>query len=55
MPSRSQAKRLFVFDFDWTLIEADSDNWVFRHLCEELYQEQLVSVGKVQWTDLQYV
>ncbi|GJJ73641.1 pyridoxal phosphate phosphatase PHOSPHO2 [Entomortierella parvispora] len=53
MPSRSEAKRLFVFDFDWTLIEADSDNWVFKHLCEELYQEQLVSVGKVQWTDLQ--
>ncbi|KAF9198211.1 hypothetical protein BGZ49_001046 [Haplosporangium sp. Z 27] len=47
------AKRLFVFDFDWTLIETDSDNWVFEHLCEELYQVQLESVGKIQWTDLQ--
>ncbi|KAG0246197.1 phosphatase phospho-type [Mortierella sp. GBAus27b] len=47
------SKRLFVFDFDWTLIDADSDHWVFEHLCEELYQVQLESVGKVQWTDLQ--
>ncbi|KAF9425360.1 putative phosphatase phospho1 [Podila epigama] len=46
-------KRLFVFDFDWTLIECDSDNWVFQHLNQELYQVQLMSVGKVQWTDLQ--
>ncbi|KAF9155321.1 hypothetical protein BGX21_005497 [Mortierella sp. AD011] len=51
--SKAPAKRLFVFDFDWTLIETDSDNWVFEHLCEELYQEQLEAVGKVQWTDLQ--
>ncbi|KAG0046585.1 hypothetical protein BGZ83_008243 [Gryganskiella cystojenkinii] len=53
MPSRSQAKRLFVFDFDWTLIEADSDYWVFQHLSEELYQEQQAAIGKTQWTDLQ--
>ncbi|KAF9110501.1 hypothetical protein BGX27_006266 [Mortierella sp. AM989] len=51
--SKTPAKRLFVFDFDWTLIETDSDNWVFENLCEELYQEQLEAVGKVQWTDLQ--
>ncbi|KAG0366309.1 phosphatase phospho-type [Gamsiella multidivaricata] len=47
------AERLFVFDFDWTLIDADSDNWVFENLSKELYQQQLDAVGKVQWTDLQ--
>ncbi|KAF9940237.1 hypothetical protein BGZ65_007712 [Modicella reniformis] len=47
------SKRLFVFDFDWTLIDTDSDHWVFEHLSEELYQVQLDVVGKVQWTDLQ--
>ncbi|ORZ26930.1 putative phosphatase-domain-containing protein [Lobosporangium transversale] len=47
------AKRLFVFDFDWTLIDADSDEFVFKHLNTELHQEQLASAGKVQWTDLQ--
>ncbi|KAF9897018.1 hypothetical protein BX616_006337, partial [Lobosporangium transversale] len=46
------AKRLFVFDFDWTLIDADSDEFVFKHLNTELHQEQLASAGKVQWTDL---
>ncbi|KAG0098180.1 hypothetical protein BGZ93_000896 [Podila epicladia] len=53
MSSSTLAKRLFVFDFDWTLIECDSDNWVFQHLNKDLYQVQLESVGKVQWTDLQ--
>ncbi|KAI1307285.1 hypothetical protein EDD11_004535 [Mortierella claussenii] len=51
--STEPAKRLFVFDFDWTLIDADSDDFVFSHLSKELHQEQLASVGKVQWTDLQ--
>ncbi|KAF9582566.1 hypothetical protein BGW38_000055 [Lunasporangiospora selenospora] len=51
--SSTTVKRLIVFDFDWTLIETDSDHWVFEHLCEELYQEQLKAAGKVQWTDLQ--
>ncbi|KAF9427160.1 hypothetical protein BGZ76_002444 [Entomortierella beljakovae] len=51
--TKAPAKRLFVFDFDWTLIDTDSDNWVFENLCNELYQVQLESAGKVQWTDLQ--
>ncbi|KAF9389709.1 putative phosphatase phospho1 [Podila verticillata] len=53
MSTSTFAKRLFVFDFDWTLIECDSDNWVFQHLNKNLYQVQLESAGKVQWTDLQ--
>ncbi|KAI8595540.1 putative phosphatase-domain-containing protein [Dissophora ornata] len=51
--STALSKRLFVFDFDWTLVETDSDYWVFQHLSEELHQEQLDCAGKVQWTDLQ--
>ncbi|KAF9907491.1 hypothetical protein EC991_010872 [Linnemannia zychae] len=47
------SKRLFVFDFDWTLIDADSDYFVFEHLNAELSKIQLDSIGKVQWTDLQ--
>ncbi|KAF9339751.1 hypothetical protein BGZ91_004827 [Linnemannia elongata] len=49
----SPSKRLFVFDFDWTLIDADSDYFVFEHLSAELSKIQLDSIGKVQWTDLQ--
>ncbi|KAG0314906.1 hypothetical protein BGZ97_008836 [Linnemannia gamsii] len=49
----SPSKRLFVFDFDWTLIDADSDYFVFEHLNAELSKIQLDSIGKVQWTDLQ--
>ncbi|KAF9927952.1 hypothetical protein FBU30_002740 [Linnemannia zychae] len=47
------SKRLFVFDFDWTLIDADSDYFTFEHLNAELSKIQLDSIGKVQWTDLQ--
>ncbi|KAF9192550.1 hypothetical protein BGZ51_005347 [Haplosporangium sp. Z 767] len=54
MQPTALAKRLFVFDFDWTLIEADSDHWVFENLSKELFQMQLEAVGKVQWTDLQH-
>ncbi|KAG0290453.1 hypothetical protein BGZ96_006077 [Linnemannia gamsii] len=49
----SPSQRLFVFDFDWTLIDADSDYFVFEHLSAELSKIQLGSIGKVQWTDLQ--
>ncbi|KAF8946070.1 hypothetical protein BGZ47_001395 [Haplosporangium gracile] len=49
----SPSKRLFVFDFDWTLIDTDSDYFVFEHLSAELSKIQLDSIGKVQWTDLQ--
>ncbi|KAF9343523.1 hypothetical protein BGX34_006654, partial [Mortierella sp. NVP85] len=46
-------KRLVVFDFDWTLIEADSDYWVMQKLDADLAKAQEDLVGVVQWTDLQ--
>ncbi|KAF9096869.1 hypothetical protein BGX29_008415, partial [Mortierella sp. GBA35] len=53
MPSSTISKRLFVFDFDWTLIEADSDLWVAENLAADLAKEQESFVGKILWTDLQ--
>ncbi|KAI1294480.1 hypothetical protein EDD11_008117 [Mortierella claussenii] len=53
MPSATISKRLVVFDFDWTLIEADSDYWVVQHLGGDLAKQQKDLVEKMQWTDLQ--
>ncbi|KAF9115904.1 hypothetical protein BGX27_005785 [Mortierella sp. AM989] len=53
MPSSTVIKRLVVFDFDWTLIEADSDFWVIQNLGGELAKQQAELFGKIQWTDLQ--
>ncbi|KAF9957450.1 hypothetical protein BGZ72_001827 [Mortierella alpina] len=53
MPSSTISRRLFVFDFDWTLIEADSDHWVIQQLGGELIKDQEDLFGKMQWTDLQ--
>ncbi|KAG0005116.1 hypothetical protein BGZ65_011953 [Modicella reniformis] len=53
MPSSTITKRLVVFDFDWTLIEADSDYWVVEKLGGDLAQAQQDLVQEVQWTDLQ--
>ncbi|KAG0057522.1 putative phosphatase phospho1 [Gryganskiella cystojenkinii] len=53
MPSSTISKNLFVFDFDWTLIEADSDYWVMEKLGGLTRQEFDKSYSNVQWTDLQ--
>ncbi|CAO3571419.1 unnamed protein product [Mortierella alpina] len=53
MPTSTISRRLFVFDFDWTLIEADSDHWVMEQLAEDLVKSQEDLFGKMQWTDLQ--
>ncbi|KAF9975883.1 hypothetical protein BGZ73_000281 [Actinomortierella ambigua] len=53
MPSATSIKRLAVFDFDWTLIEADSDHWVMQALNPSLRDIQVAEEGIVQWIDLQ--
>ncbi|KAF9298598.1 hypothetical protein BGZ88_005815 [Linnemannia elongata] len=53
MPSSTFSKRLFVFDFDWTLIEADSDLWVAETLAPDLAKQQEDLIGKILWTELQ--
>ncbi|KAF9427727.1 hypothetical protein BGZ94_004298 [Podila epigama] len=47
------SKRLFVFDFDWTLIEADSDHWIMLNLGKEFCEGKEEEFKTVQWTDLQ--
>ncbi|KAF9917513.1 putative phosphatase phospho1 [Lobosporangium transversale] len=53
MPTSIISKRLVVFDFDWTLIETDSDYWIAEHFGQEFAQQQQDLFDKVQWTDLQ--
>ncbi|KAG0243143.1 hypothetical protein BGW41_002783 [Actinomortierella wolfii] len=53
MISSTTPKRLAVFDFDWTLIEADSDHWVMQALNPALRDAQIAEEEVVQWTDLQ--
>ncbi|KAG0346579.1 hypothetical protein BG004_001380 [Podila humilis] len=53
MPSSTFSKRLFVFDFDWTLIEADSDHWIMSNHGREFCEGREAEFKTVQWTDLQ--
>ncbi|KAG2223122.1 hypothetical protein INT45_005678 [Circinella minor] len=42
---------LAVFDFDWSLIEADSDATVFKHFCPDKWALLSTSSERMQWTD----
>ncbi|KAI8851807.1 phosphatase phospho-type [Chytridium lagenaria] len=49
----SQKKPLLAaFDFDWTVIDDDSDHWVINKLSETQAAKMKELSGKVQWTDL---
>jgi pyridoxal phosphate phosphatase PHOSPHO2 len=45
---------LVIFDFDWSLINENSDTWIFEKLCPELYNElkSLRHTYKGRWTEL---
>ncbi|KAI9497808.1 phosphatase phospho-type [Zychaea mexicana] len=43
---------LAVFDFDWSLIEADSDATVCKHFCPNKWASLPPSAQRMQWTDL---
>ncbi|RUP46390.1 hypothetical protein BC936DRAFT_147015 [Jimgerdemannia flammicorona] len=46
-------RRLVVFDFDWSLIDNDSDNWIIAKLPEAQYARyRTLLAEKMQWTDL---
>ncbi|GAA97050.1 hypothetical protein E5Q_03725 [Mixia osmundae IAM 14324] len=45
-------KRLVVFDFDWSLVDQDTDRYVFECLQPELRKSMKVDKAHVQWTDL---
>ncbi|CEG80674.1 hypothetical protein RMATCC62417_14974 [Rhizopus microsporus] len=41
-----------VFDFDWSLIEEDSDYWTIHSLSPEVWVEVAQNEKSMQWTDL---
>ncbi|TPX66471.1 hypothetical protein SpCBS45565_g04431 [Spizellomyces sp. 'palustris'] len=43
---------LIAFDFDWTLIDEDSDRYIFGTLSPPLLKKLYELHGQVQWTDL---
>ncbi|KAI8338951.1 phosphatase phospho-type [Chlamydoabsidia padenii] len=45
------ARNLAVFDFDWSLIEQDSDCWTIANLSEEVLNKYINQTGS-QWTDV---
>ncbi|OBZ86898.1 Pyridoxal phosphate phosphatase PHOSPHO2 [Choanephora cucurbitarum] len=45
-------KGIAVFDFDWSLIEQDSDYWAIHTLSPEVWQEVREKRETYQWTDL---
>ncbi|CAG8611759.1 9571_t:CDS:2 [Paraglomus occultum] len=45
-------KRLAVFDFDWSLIDVNSDIWIFDDLSKESRLKLTELHKQVQWTDL---
>ncbi|RIA95928.1 phosphatase phospho-type [Glomus cerebriforme] len=48
-------KRLVVFDFDWSLIDNNSDPWVFEQLSKDLAEKIEELYKKIQWTDLMHM
>ncbi|CAO3650583.1 unnamed protein product [Cunninghamella echinulata] len=42
---------LAVFDFDWSLIEQDSDYWTLKQFATTQWQEYESSNREIQWTD----
>ena len=48
-------RQLVVFDFDWSLIDQDTDRYVFEVLAPDLRRYMKSVKDDVQWTDLVYV
>lgn len=48
----TQTDSIAVFDFDWSLIEQDSDYWTIYSLSPEIWQEVCDKRHEYQWTDL---
>ncbi|CAM0142300.1 hypothetical protein VKS41_002216 [Umbelopsis sp. WA50703] len=52
-PARDEnLKNLAVFDFDWSMVEQDSDYWTLMKISPETYQWVLQQKTNIQWTDL---
>jgi len=46
------ARQLVVFDFDWSLIDQDTDRYVFEVLAPDIRRYMKTVKDDVQWTDL---
>ncbi|KAF8331106.1 phosphatase phospho-type [Cantharellus anzutake] len=49
MPIQSQ---LVIFDFDWSLVDQDTDRYVFEVLAPDIRRKIKTRQAEVQWTDL---
>ncbi|SAM06140.1 hypothetical protein [Absidia glauca] len=47
----TSGRNLAVFDFDWSLIEQDSDCWTIAKLSEDVLNKYITQTGS-QWTDV---
>ncbi|CEP17665.1 hypothetical protein [Parasitella parasitica] len=45
-------ENIAIFDFDWSLIEQDSDYWTIHSLSPEIWHEVCDKRHEFQWTDL---
>ncbi|TFK44376.1 phosphatase phospho-type [Crucibulum laeve] len=45
-------KQLVVFDFDWSLVDQDTDRWIFEVLAPDLRRKMKSLKDEIQWTDL---
>lgn len=44
--------RLVVFDFDWSMVDQDTDRWIFEINALGIRRKMEDLEDKVQWTDL---
>lgn len=52
-PARDEnLNNLAVFDFDWSMVEQDSDYWTLMQLSPETFQWVMQEKNSIQWTDL---
>jgi len=45
-------KQLVVFDFDWSMVDQDSDRWLFEVLAPDIRRKIRDRPSTIQWTDL---
>jgi hypothetical protein len=43
---------LIVFDFDWSMVDQDTDRWIFEVLDIQIRRQMEDLEKKMQWTDI---
>jgi pyridoxal phosphate phosphatase PHOSPHO2 len=43
---------LIVFDFDWSMVDQDTDRWIFEVLDIQIRRKMEDLETKMQWTDI---